>query len=157
MEPTVHRNDLEAIVEKSVDGLLVVDQSGLIRFANPSAAKILSKPAGELIGQTFEYPLKEGRIAEMAIVREDGKSGNGEYRIARIEWNGQNAYLVTIRDITERIVYDRLKDEWIHNVSHELRTPLTSIRESLALIHDGVFGPVNDNLKPNTPTVRLVE
>ena len=147
MEPTVHKHDLESIVEKSIDGLLVVDSSGLIRFANPSAAKILNTPAEKLIGQTFEHPLKEGRIAEMAIVREDGKSGNGEYRIARTSWNGETAYVVTIRDITERVVYDRLKDEWIQNVSHELRTPLTSIRESLALIHDGVFGPVNEEQK----------
>ncbi len=40
----------------------------------------------------------------------------------------------TIQDITERVMLDRMKHEFIANTSHELRTPLTSIRASLGLL-----------------------
>jgi signal transduction histidine kinase len=38
----------------------------------------------------------------------------------------------------------RLQDEFLSNVSHELRTPLTSVLGYLALIEEGLAGPVSD-------------
>jgi signal transduction histidine kinase len=38
---------------------------------------------------------------------------------------------------------DRVKSEFLSTVSHELRTPLAIVREFVALVHDGVAGPVN--------------
>jgi signal transduction histidine kinase len=38
----------------------------------------------------------------------------------------------------------RLQDEFLANISHELRTPLTSVLGYLALIEEGVAGPVTD-------------
>ncbi len=41
------------------------------------------------------------------------------------------------RDITERMIVDRMKQEFISTVSHELRTPLTSIIAALGLLESG--------------------
>jgi len=145
--PQTEKGDLEAIIEKSVDGILVVDSEGMIRFINSAASTILNRRREELLGEPFEYSVREGQAFDIDIKRRNGKTGTGEVRAAGIEWNGRNACLVSIRDITERIVYDRLKDEWIHNVSHELRTPLTSMRESMSLLYDGVLGEINGEQK----------
>ena len=45
--------------------------------------------------------------------------------------------VVIFKDITERQIIDRMKDEFISVVSHELRTPLTSIRSSITLLSSG--------------------
>ncbi|MCJ7812111.1 response regulator, partial [bacterium] len=58
-----------------------------------------------------------------------------------------NGVVLVFRDISEQIMLDRIKDDFIHNVSHELRTPLTVIRESVAQIYDGILGEVNDAQK----------
>ncbi|WP_250645523.1 sensor histidine kinase [Salidesulfovibrio onnuriiensis] len=39
---------------------------------------------------------------------------------------------------------ERMRSDFISMLSHEIRTPLTSIRESVDMIADGVFGEVNE-------------
>lgn len=138
-------NGLQAIVKKSADGLLVVDENRVVYFVNPAAESILNRKQKDLIGKLFDYPVEEGQLSRIDIVQKNGKSGSGELRMVDIEWDGQKAYLISIRDITEQIVLDQLKDDFIHNVSHELRTPLTSIRESVTQIHEGLLGKINED------------
>lgn len=45
--------------------------------------------------------------------------------------------VVTFRDISDRLIVEKMKNEFISVVSHELRTPLTSIRGSLGLLFSG--------------------
>lgn len=135
---------LEAIVEKSIDGLVVLDQDRIVRFLNPAAALILNQNADNLQGKRFAYPIGNGQPSEIEIIREDGKAGTGEIRTVDIAWDGKPAYLVSVRDITERVVFDRLKDDFISTVSHELRTPLTSMREAISVLRDGLLGDVNE-------------
>jgi DNA-binding response OmpR family regulator len=49
-------------------------------------------------------------------------------------------FIGVVRDITERRLIERMKNEFISTVSHELRTPLTSIAGSLGLLAGGVGG-----------------
>lgn len=60
-----------------------------------------------------------------------------EVRLVR---SGASELLAIVRDISERKLGERRKDEFISIVSHELRTPLTSIRGALGLIEGGVLG-----------------
>ncbi|MCH7787640.1 MAG: PAS domain S-box protein, partial [Chloroflexi bacterium] len=59
---------------------------------------------------------------------------------ARVAVSGQDEVLLIVRDISERLAVERMKEEFISVVSHELRTPLTSIRGSLGLMAGGVLG-----------------
>jgi signal transduction histidine kinase/CheY-like chemotaxis protein len=146
-QTTPDQQGLQAIVEKSGDGILVVDEELIIRFCNPAAASLLGRKPADLPGQPFDHPVKSGQNLEIGIVRENGKSGTGELRAVSIDWNGQKAQLISIRDVSERILFDRLKDDFISDVSHELRTPLTAIRESVSLIRDGILGGVTEDQK----------
>jgi len=48
--------------------------------------------------------------------------------------------VVVFRDVSARLVVERMKNEFVSVVSHELRTPLTSIRGSLGLLAGGLGG-----------------
>ncbi len=49
---------------------------------------------------------------------------------------------------------DRLKSEFIANVSHELRTPLLHVKGYVALMADGVLGPLSDDQAEGINTTR---
>ena len=138
---------LQAIVEKSDIGLVVMDEKRIIQFANPAAQTILNRKSEQLVGQPFEYPVNDREPSIIDIIQRNGRTGTGQLSMSDISWNGTKALLVSIRDITEQVMLDRLKDDFIHNVSHELRTPLTAIRESVAQVHDGILGDVNEEQK----------
>lgn len=51
--------------------------------------------------------------------------------------------VVTFRDIGDRLIIEKMKNEFVSVVSHELRTPLTSIRGSLGLLFSGKLGELS--------------
>ena len=100
------------------------------------------------------------RRVEMAIV------ALGENRLdARIDIRGPS----DVRQIGRRLDWlrqrlagiDADKARFLRHVSHELKTPLAALREGVALLQDGVAGPLSDNqrevariLHDNTATLQ---
>jgi two-component sensor histidine kinase len=90
------------IVERSTDGVVVVDQMGIVQFANPAVESFFAQGAKDLIGEPFGFPTVAGEIKEIDIVRNGGQQGIAELRIVETEWEEKAAYLALLRDITER-------------------------------------------------------
>ena len=68
----------------------------------------------------------------------DGTKFPVEYVSTPIREQGKIVGAVVIfKDITERQIVERMKNEFVSVVSHELRTPLTSIRSALGLLTHG--------------------
>ncbi len=74
--------------------------------------------------------------------------------VVETTWEGENAYLASLRDVTEhkRILTEleqtrqqqlSLKDEFLSHVSHELRSPLTAIHQFITILLDGLAGDLN--------------
>lgn len=90
------------IVTISSDGIVIVDEVGLIRFVNPAAEAIFGRNAKELLGGEFGFPIVSGRTTELDIVQKGNKQTIVEMRVVTTEWEGKPTYLATLRDITER-------------------------------------------------------
>src|SRR5262245_24912988 len=89
------------LIEKNADGLLVVRRDGVIDYVNQAAEALLGRPAGELVGQMFGVPVGPGETTEIDVVR-GGSLRVAEMRVVQIDWEGEPAFLASLRDTTER-------------------------------------------------------
>jgi len=149
----------ELLLKSAGEGIYGLDSQGRVTFANPAAAKTLGytmeKMQNKFIHQLVKpqkadgtpYTWEDSPIFKTLTVgtteygvgdlfqRHQGDHFPVEYTSTPIQQKGNILGAVVIfKDITERQMVERLKDEFISVVSHELRTPLTSIRTALGLL-----------------------
>lgn len=93
---------LRNIIEKNADGIIIVDQKGKVCFVNPAVESFFGRKAEGLVGELFGFPVVAGETAEVDIVRKGGERIVAEMRVVETEWDGEKAYLASLRDITER-------------------------------------------------------
>jgi PAS domain S-box-containing protein len=141
------------IFETINDPVLVLDPWGRVIDANPAAARLVGRPAGEAVGHPAVelLPALGDRVAGQATASEltvDGRT----YDLAVSSLPGRpgrrGGQLVVARDVTERRQaeqdlrtafereqaaaehlrnLDELKGAFLQAVSHDLRTPLASV------------------------------
>jgi diguanylate cyclase (GGDEF)-like protein len=88
-----------SLIENNIDAILVIGADKTIRFANPSAELIFSANEELLVGHTFDHDLSPGKNFELHL----NKTGvTLEANVATIEWNNDDCFLVTLRNITKR-------------------------------------------------------
>ena len=131
------------MIQSNADGMVIIDRQGTVCFVNPAAEMLLGRPAAELIGRPFEFPVATGKTEEVEVVRGDKKLRTTEMRVVETLWEGRLAHLASLRDVTERKRLEALKDEFVSKVSHELRTPMTSIKGAVTLMLERSLGEIN--------------
>ncbi|WP_333151268.1 PAS domain S-box protein [Microcoleus sp. B9-D4] len=116
------------VIEKNADGIAIVNKRGLVCFANQSAEALFNCTAEELLGQAFfgnlvvevsacdiematdiipqvgktEAPGTRVVQTEVEAIRKQKANAVVEMRVVETEWDGEMAYLATLRDITDR-------------------------------------------------------
>ncbi|MGC1394434.1 MAG: ATP-binding protein, partial [Coleofasciculaceae cyanobacterium] len=157
-----HQNAL--ILNSAGEGIYGLNIDGRITFVNPAAARMLGYEVEELTDQVMHlivnhsqpdgtaYLLEESPIyatlqngavqyiSDEVFWRRDQSSFPVEYVSTPIREQGNIVGAVVIfKDITERQIVEKMKNEFVSVVSHELRTPLTSIRTTLGLLARGLL------------------
>jgi signal transduction histidine kinase len=159
-------NVLRAVLDSTVDGILLSDTEGNVQLANRPMVALTRDLEMSYQGSVVDRLLSVGhRIrdqdayqAAMERLRdnpdestfdefEDAISGRvfqGFTSPVRDDRGGSLGRIWTMRDVTEQRELDRLKDDFVATVSHELRTPLTSMMGFLEMIREGEAGELND-------------
>lgn len=98
----IRQADFRLLIEINADGILVVDQSGAVRYANPAARRIFGLPQQDLLQVPLGLPLAGNDTTEIAVRRPDGRLTEVEMRVVEIFWDAQPAFLASLRDISAR-------------------------------------------------------
>ncbi|HLO27121.1 MAG TPA: PAS domain S-box protein, partial [Geobacteraceae bacterium] len=87
---------------RSFYGILVIDHHGIIRFANQAAATIFGCSIEQFLGERCEFPLVTDKTTELTVKSRDGRTVALEMRGMATAWDGKQATVVHLQDITER-------------------------------------------------------
>jgi signal transduction histidine kinase/CheY-like chemotaxis protein len=96
------QTELRFLVEKNADGILVVDEDGIVLFANPAAEEIFGRPHQSLIGTSIGVPVTMGETAPIVIHKPDGQQLEAEVRVVETVWSHRPARLASLRDVSAR-------------------------------------------------------
>jgi PAS domain S-box-containing protein len=126
---------LRAVVETAVDGILTIDEHGIINTVNPAAERIFGYHSAEMIGANVRMLMPErSRTGEREIIggrremqgqRKDGTLFPIELTMSEMRLGNQPIFTGTVRDITGRKQADELlrqaKDQ-LTKANEELET-----------------------------------
>ena len=122
------------------DGVILVDEGGIVRLWNPTAAMSLRRPAVEAVGRPIAELLGDWQSLQSRIpVASEPQAGASRAQTLPVEVQGEERWLsisavrfpggtvYAFRDVTDERAVEQMKTDFVSTVSHELRTPLAAI------------------------------
>ncbi len=137
------KSELDAVFASMSEGVLTVDLNGKIQHLNQSASKILKvdkamsrkRPFVEMISQPEVLAYIQEALTKDYIEEQEVKLFDTKKHILRLRGSPlkrgnkeKTGVVIVINDITEIVLAEKQRRDFVTNVSHELRTPLTSIQ-----------------------------
>jgi signal transduction histidine kinase len=156
---TLRRREAEAqtVLSGVIEGVYAVDHERRIRYANPQVARLLGRPAGEILGQFCgdvlqpqrvngerpcerNCPIIAARASPQASLHETLCLADGSTRSAIVLSAPpvQGVQVQILRDETDLEAARRARDSVLGNISHEFRTPLAAQLASIELLREGL-------------------
>ncbi len=108
------------MITSNSDGIVILSSRGIVYFVNPAAEELFGSSSRTMVGQAFGFPVVDGRTTELEIVRDDGKLLTAEMRVVKTIWEGESAYLASVRDVTYR-----------KQMEHDLQKSLANLHETI--------------------------
>ncbi|HVV42980.1 MAG TPA: response regulator [Nitrobacter sp.] len=103
---SIDQTDTGFLIEKNADGIIVVDEDGVVLFANPAAEQLFARGAEELVGSPIGIPFLAGETTEITVHQPNGNPIATEIRAVATTWNHRPARMASLRDISVRKAMD---------------------------------------------------
>jgi PAS domain S-box-containing protein len=139
-----HRARASTALATVADGVVLLDEEGVVRLWNPGAAAITGLQADDVVGGVAEEVIPGWSGVQDVPVQPIGASSSAHtvpFEIAGRElWLAMSGVafeggtVFAFRDVTETYMVEKMKSDFVATVSHELRTPLASIAGAAATI-----------------------
>ena len=148
---SAEQQQMQAIIQHMADGVLLIDEQGIIVTCNPVLAMMLGLHPGQIIDQSIHSPDLPWNLAGItAAATQRARTGvlSTEVTIDAPHPRSLQVFSTTVVDSEQnpigevRVVHDvtrirefeQLKNDFMSTVSHELRTPLFSIQGFVQLM-----------------------
>jgi GAF domain-containing protein/PAS domain-containing protein len=146
------------LINENADPILVVNTNRIIRFANPAAAVLFGKSREELVGSFF-VNAKPVDGATLQVIRSQGAVW-AEMRVVETVWQGENVYLITVRDMTthhhlvnalqaaadryREFIHANMEGIWRTQLARPLATDLPVEIQAESLMSENMISEAND-------------
>ncbi|MBV8388270.1 MAG: PAS domain S-box protein [Mucilaginibacter sp.] len=155
-----------AMIEKGSEGIVLTNREGKRVYVSPSIERIIGYTAKEFIAMKpwiladpDELPAIKARMKD--LMGHPGKNISFIHRVRHkdgrwiwlensitnlLEDESVCAIVANFYNVTERIILEQQKDDFIGIASHELKTPITSLKASIQLLDRMKNDPSPDTL-----------
>lgn len=142
----LEKQKFEAVLNGAPDGILTLDETGMIGFWNGSMEKltnlekedVLGKPYGEALNfysgaKLIDFLTFNGKntvnLLDCKVGVSNGKEFPAFLSISSLKQDDKTPgqMIVTVKDITAQKEVEKLREEMIAMITHDLRSPLSSI------------------------------
>lgn len=172
LESQTDRALLAELVLNSInDGVVIIDENGLVKLINPAAARMTGNSEGADVlglsylslmklenGEGMVIPDNQNPLARAVVNNEAWESrnfylttpqgGKTPVSITVTPSGGRNAdRIITFRNIAEELAKESEQTEFISTASHEMRTPVASIEGYLGLALNPQTATIDDRAR----------
>ena len=162
----------EMTLNAITDGVVLIDESGLIKFANPAAATMVGYGSPtNMIGMNYQtvlrfettegvaVPADQSTLAQAVVANQPLTTRNYVLVSAQSERKAAIALtliptggpkdnkIITFRDITAELEEEEKQSDFISTASHEMRTPVASIEGYLGLALNPQTATIDERAK----------
>lgn len=150
-----NRNEqLNKLIENLNIGIMLLDESRLIKMVNPAMSEILEINMSDNIGRPYIHFISNLWIIELIeTTYETGKAQSEEFNLVNSEEyildatiipvnlasEAEHGLIVLFYDITEIRRLEKVRTDFVANASHELRTPVTALKGFTETLLDGAL------------------
>ena len=141
------RSRLATVLDQITDGVLIADEQGLIRFANPAAGRLFQfgHPLNHSIAEVVRnHQLVEAwrrcqQTRQMQSESVEVPTRHQYLQLVVIPDKHSSGSLLLAQDLTRIRRLETVRRDFVSNLSHELRTPLASLRALAETLQDGAL------------------
>jgi len=144
------RRRLRGILDGMVEGVVALDETEQIVFANDRAGTLLDFDGGRVVGKKFWEVVRQRPVQDVVAAANRDR----QPRRAELEWQAATArslalyaaplgrtsdagLIVVVHDVSDLRRLEKVRQEFVANVSHELKTPIAVIKACVETLLDG--------------------
>ncbi len=140
------QNILSNVLKQMTDGVIIVDENGIVRLINQSAITMFEVIDPELEGNTLIHTIRNHQVWELwQQCKQTGEEQALPLEISRYHKFFQcvitplqpalpGQFLLLFRDLTRMRQLETVRQDFLSNISHELKTPLASLKSSTEIL-----------------------
>ncbi|NIY67018.1 SpoIIE family protein phosphatase [Streptomyces malaysiensis] len=100
---------INQVISATADGIIAVDEQGIVRLCNPAAVELFGRPARDLLDAPFGFPIVAGHSTDVELTQPGGGVRVVEMHISATTANSHQLHVVTLRDVMPRwLAFQRL-------------------------------------------------